>query len=212
EIKFPNEDDFEFFQLDTIESLLDINTGGIVERFVINLACCDDATNRRLKDYKYEMDKAKELAQEYTDRYLPLEKEEISVIKNRLYEAIGHLSIFLDTQFSMELSRETENTPDFELDSSLYHYAETKNKTVHGIIQLVGDNVDVFRPKMSLFDINPELEEPFLTRFESMVEDVNFIGYALTLEDYNKLMGGLVTNPLEYIRDLESKWKEADGE
>lgn len=208
EIKFPDEDDFPYFQLDTIEELLEVNINGVLKSFEINLCACDDATNRRLRDFLYEFKIAQELAQEYSDNYLPLEKEEIGKLKHRLYEAIGHLAIFLDTQFSMESSRETENTDELILDSSVYYYSETYGKAVHAMIQFVGDCVENFKPKMSLFDINPELEEPFITRFENMISDTDFIGYTLTIDDYNKLMFGTVSNPMEYIRDLENKWKE----
>lgn len=207
-IKFPEEEDFPYFQLDTIEELLEVNLNGALRSFEINLSGCDDATNRRLRDFLHEFKVSQELAQEYCDNYLPLEIEEIGKLKHRLYEAIGHLAIFLDTQFSMELSRETENTDELVLDSSVYHYSETYAKGVHAMIEFVGNCVDNFKPKMSLFDINPELEEPFIMRFENMISDIDFIGYTLTLEDYNSLMFGTVSNPMEFIRDLENNWKD----
>lgn len=203
-INFPDEDEFEWFQLDTLEEILDIDTEGVVERFINNLATANDLTHRRLNDYKTELDKAKELVSELCEAYQPLMPEEVARVKHLLYEAVGHVALFIYDQFDFEGFK---NSNGEEVDATLYTYGDTHDESILTIVNFVSHCTELFEPNMSLFDKYPQLEEEFMQRFEKIITNPEFIGYALTLEHYNNLMQGLVQNPSAYIRDLEKAWE-----
>lgn len=201
---FPDEDEFEWFQLDTLEEVLDIDTEGVISKFLNNLATANDLTHRRLNDFKSELDKAKEVISELCEAYQPLMPMEVERVKHLLYEAIGHNAYFIYDQFGLEVFKETKGE---EVDATLYSYCDTHDESILTVVDFVTNCTELFQPKMSLFDKFPQLEEEFMQKFESIITIPEFIGYAITLEDYNNLMQGLVQNPTAYIRDLEKAWE-----
>ena len=207
--KLDEDEEFEYFQLDTLETLCDINVGSTVALFVKAVGAKNPSTHRRLSMLAQEFGRLRDLAEQATEKYLPLSKHEIATISDYIIECLGQVSYFIYYQFDIERFMECyDNDEDeLEVDVNMFNYCDSKGYDIAKVAVLINNTMQKHKPTLPIFDEIPELEDQFYDIVGGYVMDFEKLESKLTVRDVKEVVENPDMNFEEFIRSIEERSK-----
>lgn len=176
--------EYAFHQLDILENLLALDSYADIETFASSLACQDMVTTRRLTASVDFRKKLLALAEKVTTAYIPLSEAELKNLNKLIRQAIGHLSMFLYSQFDMsDTLSDVERNEEPTVNIDVYRYAETVKVDVIELEKSVEEAMVKYRPNLPVFEEFPELEEEFYDIAGPYLQDFELLEDLVTTED-----------------------------
>lgn len=201
------DEEFEYFQLDTLETLCDLNVGKTMSIFVKAVGSKNPSTHRRLRMLAQEFGRLRDLAQESTDKYLPLSKREIDNISDYIIECLGQVSYFLYYQFNVDkFMKGYDNDEDeLEVDVSMFNYCDSKGYDIAKVAVLINKTMLEHKPTLPVFDEVPELEDQFYDIVGGYVMDFDKLESKLTVDDVKFVIESPDMNFEEFIASIQAR-------
>lgn len=183
--------DFEYFQLDTLEELLDIAYPKTLEIFATGLCSGFTVCNRRAKDALSYYRACIELVKAYTTAYVPLTEKEVQKLKERVTETLGHLAYFLYYQFGMGNTADSfVEGIEIVVDFAFNKFCDVKGLDFRNVINDIKAIAWTFRPHLPIFEEFPELEEEFYDIAGPYVQDFDLLEEKLNIETVKQIIKG----------------------
>ena len=199
-------EEFEFFQLDELEKVLQLESCNILETFASSLCAKDLVTNRRLMSSIDFRKRLVALVEKVESAYIPLSQKELESIKRLVDQTIGHLTTFVYSQFEMGVTLDAVNDneePSVNID--IYKYAESVNKDVLTLEKEVYDAMLKYRPSLPVFEEFPELEEEFYDIAGPYIQDFELLEDLITSEDVRLVLENNNLDLEVFIEEIKAR-------
>lgn len=204
-------DEFEFYQLDELEKLLQLEGCSILENFAVALSAKDLVTNRRLMssiDFRKRLIATLEVVEA---AYIPLNQKELARIRTLFGQTIGHITTFLYSQFEMGVTLDAVNeNEDPSVNIDIFKYAESVNKDVITLEKEVYNAMVKYRPSLPVFEEYPELEEEFYDIAGPYIQDFEILEGLITSEDVKLVLENSNLDLEAFIEEIKARGQVRD--
>ncbi len=201
------DEEFEYYQLDELENIVDLNVGPTMSLFAKSVGAKNPSTHRRLRMLVQEFARLRALAEEATERYLPLSRKEIDNIADYIIECLGQVSYFLYYQFGVDtFMKGYDNDEDeLEVDINMFSYCDKQGLDIEKVAVLINKVRIAHKPTLPIFDEVPELEESFYDLVGGYVKDFEKLESKLTVEDVRAVLDNPNLNYEDFLASIEAR-------
>ena len=204
--------DFEFQQLDDIETALSIPYPNALKIIADNHAAKDYVLARRLKNAMEYYQSGIGLIRDYTTAYVPLSEDEINKLTTCVNGILGHLSMFIYYEFNLDETLQTlEDGTELIVDINIYQYCESQSRDLKDLILYVRNIRDSYRPSLPIFEEHPEYENVFYDIAGPFVQDFDSLEDSLVAEDVLRVVCDDSLDIEEYIKEIENRNGTGEG-
>lgn len=178
-------EDFEYYQLDVLEGILEINVGATIDIFVKAVGSKDACTHRRLRTFQQEFEGLKGRAERYAMAYLPLMENELNDLADSIIECLGQITFYMYYQFGMDIFMKgfVEDADELEVDINMFNYCDKAGLDITKTAVMIDKVRQENKPTLPVFDEIPELEEAFYELVGAHVKDFEKLESKLTVSD-----------------------------
>lgn len=165
--------------LSTLEEIVDVDYKDL-QKFYEGNVSGNPAMIRRVRDFLYNYSRALDYVDEALGPYVPLTFEELNRVYVLLGHALGHLCIFIRSQFEF-----SEYVEDGVLDYVLEVYLKNNSLTKEDAARINADlklKAEMYRPKIAVFDKYPEYEESFFDIVGEEFYDLEYLDVKQVVE------------------------------
>lgn len=178
-------EDFEYYQLDVLEQILEINVGTTIDIFIKAVGSKDACTHRRLRMFQQEFAGLKAGAEKYSMAYLPLMENELNDLEDSIVECLGQITYYMYYQFGMDIFMKgfVEDADELEVDINMFNYCDKAGLEITKTAVMIDKTRQENKPTLPVFDEIPELEEAFYELVGAHVKDFEKLETKLTVSD-----------------------------
>lgn len=201
------DEEFEYMQLDILETLCNLDIGKAMDMFVKAVGSKNPSTHRRLSMLAQEFKRLRNIAEEATEKYLPLSKAEIDNVSYYVLECLGQVSYFLYYQFGIDTFMQgyDNDEEELEVDINMFNYCDIKGYDIAKVAVLINKTMTDHKPTLPIFDEIPQYEDEFYDIVGGYVKDFEKLEDKLTVDDVLAVIENSEMNFEDFIASIESR-------
>lgn len=188
--------------LDYMTDLMELDITSLNTFYINSISGYQDLKRRLSDSFDYYYKIIEKVTPDY-EAYLPIEIPDLKEVVSMMKASYGHMALFLVRQFEMEsLTLENfKDTVEFSLENACSEFG-LGAEGILSLRQLLLERVTEYRPRISVFDEYPDLEDKFFNKVGVEFYDLNYLTYTDVMN--------VIEDKLD-PEDLKRKLNEASG-
>jgi hypothetical protein len=184
-------DDAEMEMLDMVEAMtMDLSFDGL-EAFAQNMAASSDSIQRRLNNGVHYLTEAAKLLNTISVAFIPMTTKQIQVLKEYSAEILAELSYFTFYQYNLDQTQESiAHDKEIEINLAVVRYCDNSGADVKEVLIKVVAIMSQYRPRFTIFEEFPELEDEFYNIAGAYIRDFDTLSEFVTADVVKAVLSG----------------------